>query len=260
MAARPPDRGGHGRRGRSRGQSSSCWPRAPIRGFSPATGRRSRLDHGSASARSRIRSSGSASRASTGRSASTRTTGTWDSSTPSLRPPLYGDASGGSGGGCRSRPRGKAALERPERWTARVTYAGEAALIVDPQGPPASWAVTRLPPHYGPPRTVVVPIPAGRHVLRVDYRFDDGSRRDGPAPVGPWATLHIERGRGPEGREPGAAVRPVGPPWPGGRSRAPPTWASPCSGPRSSCSTWGSSGVTRGSSRWSEWPPHWWTA
>lgn len=103
-------------------------------------------------------------------------------------------------------------VERPERWTARVTYAGEAALIVDPQGPPASWAVTRLPPHYGPPRTVVVPIPAGRHVLRVDYRFDDGSRRDGPAPVGPWATLHIERGRGPEGREPGAAVRPVGPP------------------------------------------------
>jgi hypothetical protein len=102
-------------------------------------------------------------------------------------------------------------VERPEPWFARVTYAGEAALHVDPQGPPASRSLTRLPPHYGPPRTVVAPIPAGRHVLRLDYRFDDGSRRDGPPPVGPWATLHVERGRGPEGNEPGASVRTVRP-------------------------------------------------
>ncbi len=100
-------------------------------------------------------------------------------------------------------------VERPEPWVARVTYAGEAVLLVDPQGPPAGRAVSRLLPHYGPPRTITVPMPPGRHLLRVDYRFDDGSRRDGPAPVGPWATLHVERGRGPEGREPGAAVRPV---------------------------------------------------
>jgi hypothetical protein len=102
-------------------------------------------------------------------------------------------------------------VERSEPWVARVTYAGEAALVVDPEGPPASRAVTRLLPHYGPPQTHAVPMPAGRHVLRVDYRFDDGSRRDGPPPIGPWATLHIDRGRGPDGREPGAAVRPVRP-------------------------------------------------
>jgi hypothetical protein len=102
-------------------------------------------------------------------------------------------------------------VERPEPWIARVTYAGEVALIVDPEGPPASRALTPLLPHYGPPRTHVVPVPEGRHVLRVEYRFDDGSRRDGPPPGGPWATLHIDRGRGPDGREPGAAVRPVRP-------------------------------------------------
>lgn len=104
-------------------------------------------------------------------------------------------------------------VERPEPWVARVTYAGEATILVDPQGPPAGRTVSRLLPHYGPPRTIGVPMPAGRHVLRVDYRFDDGSRRDGPAPVGPWATLQIDRGRGPDGREPGAAVRPVRPPF-----------------------------------------------
>ena len=102
-------------------------------------------------------------------------------------------------------------VERPEPWVARVTYTGEAALIVDPEGPPASRGVTRLLPHYGPPRTQPVPMPAGRHVLRIDYRFDDGSRRDGPPPIGPWATLHVDRGRGPDGLGPGAAVRPVRP-------------------------------------------------
>jgi hypothetical protein len=103
-------------------------------------------------------------------------------------------------------------VERPGPWVARVTYTGEAVLLVDPQGPAAVRAVNRLLPHYGPPRTVMVPMPAGRHLLRVEYRFDDGSRRDGPAPAGPWATFQVERGRGPEGREPGAAVRAVRPP------------------------------------------------
>ncbi len=97
-------------------------------------------------------------------------------------------------------------IERAEPWVARVTYVGEVGIAVGSDGPAAEPEVMRLSPHYGPPVTSLVPMPAGRHPLRIQYLFDDGSRQGGPPPVGPWATLRIERGREPGGREPGAAV------------------------------------------------------
>jgi hypothetical protein len=100
-------------------------------------------------------------------------------------------------------------IERAEPWTARITYVGEATIATPVAGAPAEGAMTRLPPHYGPPATVLVPVPAGRHALRIEYQFDDGSRDGGPAPQGPWATFRMERGRGPGGREPGAPVTTV---------------------------------------------------
>jgi hypothetical protein len=104
-------------------------------------------------------------------------------------------------------------IERAEPWVARVTYVGEATISVQAHGPRSDPAVTRLPPRYGPPVTALVPVPAGRHALRIQYLFDDGSRHGGPPPTGPWATFQLERGRGPEGREPGAAVSAVRPAW-----------------------------------------------
>ena len=73
---------------------------------------------------------------------------------------------------------------------------------------------TTLPPHYGTPAVILVPVPGGRHGVRVDYRFDDGSTWGGPPPVGPWATFQMERGRGAGGREPGAPIAPIRPAWP----------------------------------------------
>lgn len=102
-------------------------------------------------------------------------------------------------------------VERAEPWVARITYVGEATVTVAADGSLADGETTRLPSHYGPPVTVLVPAPAGRHVIRVDYQFDDGSRHGGPAPQGPWATFRLERGRGADGREPGAPVAPVRP-------------------------------------------------
>jgi hypothetical protein len=105
-------------------------------------------------------------------------------------------------------------VERPEPWVARITYVGEGTVRLDPDGPAAGRTAATLAPRYGAPTTVLLPVPAGRHAFRVEYRFDDGSTWDGPPPAGPWATLRIERGRGPGGREPGAPVTSVRPAWP----------------------------------------------
>ena len=105
-------------------------------------------------------------------------------------------------------------IERVEPWTARITYVGEATITVAEAGTPADGAPVRLPPHYGSPATVLVPVPAGRHALRIEYAFNDGTRQGGPAPQGPWATFRLERGRGPDGREPGAPVTAARPPTP----------------------------------------------
>jgi hypothetical protein len=104
-------------------------------------------------------------------------------------------------------------VERPAPWVARVSYVGEATVVVDADRP-ASRVATALPPHYGTVAVAFVPVPGGRHSLGVAYRFDDGTTWGGPPPEGPWATLRIERGRGPDGREPGAPVTPIEPPWP----------------------------------------------
>ncbi len=108
----------------------------------------------------------------------------------------------------------RGAVERPRPWVARVTYVGEATIRLDPDGPEAGRTSTTLPPHYGAPATALVPVPGGRHQVRIDYRFDDGSTWGGPRPVGPWATFQMERGRGPGGRDPGPPIRPIRPAWP----------------------------------------------
>jgi hypothetical protein len=104
-------------------------------------------------------------------------------------------------------------IERSEPWIARITYAGEATVIVDADRPAVTSTETTLAPRYGSTAVALVPIPGGRHTVRIAYRFDDGSTWGGPPPVGPWATLRIERGRGRDGREPGAPVTAIRPPW-----------------------------------------------
>ena len=104
-------------------------------------------------------------------------------------------------------------VERPTAWVARISYVGEATVVIDGDRP-ASRAVTALPSQYGTAALALVPVPGGRHSLGVSYRFDDGSTWGAPPPEGPWATFRMERGRGAGGREPGAAVAPVRPRWP----------------------------------------------
>src|SRR5262249_58075756 len=78
----------------------------------------------------------------------------------------------------------------------------------------ATRRATARPPHYGTRALAFVPVPEGRHSLAVTYRYDDGSTYGGVPPEGPWATLRIERGRGPGNHEPGAVVLTAAPPWP----------------------------------------------
>jgi hypothetical protein len=101
-------------------------------------------------------------------------------------------------------------VERPDAWVARISYVGEATIVIDGDRA-ASRTVAALPSHYGTAALAFVPVPGGRHSLGVSYRFDDGSTYGAPPPEGPWATFQMERGRGPGGREPGAAVTPVRP-------------------------------------------------
>src|SRR5262249_47243868 len=49
--------------------------------------------------------------------------------------------------------------ERPEAWVARITYVGEATVTVVSGSAAADDATTPLPSHYGPPATVLVPVP-----------------------------------------------------------------------------------------------------
>jgi hypothetical protein len=76
---------------------------------------------------------------------------------------------------------------RARAWTAEIRYVGEAALRID------SRDAVRLPPRYDALAVVTVPIPAGRHLLTIEYTFDDGSRvGDGSVP-GPYATFRLGR-------------------------------------------------------------------
>src|SRR5262249_25201430 len=104
-------------------------------------------------------------------------------------------------------------VDRPAPWIARITYVGEATIVLDADRP-ATRTATPLPPHYGTRALAFVPVPEGRHSLAVTYRYDDGSTYGGVPPEGPWATLRIERGRGPGNPEPGGVVLTAAPRWP----------------------------------------------
>jgi hypothetical protein len=58
-------------------------------------------------------------------------------------------------------------VERPEPWTARITYVGEATVIVDADRPAATSTETTLAPRYGSTAVALVPIPGGRHTVRI---------------------------------------------------------------------------------------------
>lgn len=92
-------------------------------------------------------------------------------------------------------------IERSTPWVARLTYVGEAVLTIGSDTHP-------LPANYGPPRTVSMPVPAGRHAVALSYRFDDGYRTGQPRPSFPAATVRLARER-PQGGD--AAVRAVRP-------------------------------------------------
>lgn len=84
----------------------------------------------------------------------------------------------------------RGSVEHAEPWTAQLTYVGDATVEIGPD-------THLLPAHYGPPRTMRVPVPAGRHELRLNYRFDDGARTGQPAPPFPGATLRLAREQTP---------------------------------------------------------------
>jgi hypothetical protein len=85
-------------------------------------------------------------------------------------------------------------VAQPSPWIARVTYVGEVTLRLGRDEARADASEVRLPARYGEAIAATVPVPAGRHLLELVYRFDDGARWPAPQPSGPWATLRLERG------------------------------------------------------------------
>lgn len=97
-------------------------------------------------------------------------------------------------------------VEHSRDWTAEIGYVGEAAIRVGSTEP------VRLPARYDALGVAAVPMPAGRHRLTVEYRFDDGSRVGDGRSYGPYATFRLLRARGPgEKAVPVRAVRPPRP-------------------------------------------------
>ena len=92
-------------------------------------------------------------------------------------------------------------VEGREPWVLRVTYAGRAAVAVGP-------VAADLPPRYDGLGAARLEVPAGRHPVTVRYRFDDGSRIQGPPAPGPYAILRLAR-EGPAGEVPLRAARPA---------------------------------------------------
>src|SRR4051812_23452165 len=70
-----------------------------------------------------------------------------------------------------------------DRQDAQITYVGEGTLGVDA-------TTIDLPPIYESKNTVRFTIPPGRHVVRIYYTFDDGSKTDSRR-LGPYATLQL---------------------------------------------------------------------
>jgi hypothetical protein len=83
-------------------------------------------------------------------------------------------------------------VDRAQAWTAEVRYVGAAAVRVGSMEP------SRLPSRYDALAIATIPIPAGRHDLRIDYEFDDGSRIGDGRAHGPYATFRLSRPGAPE--------------------------------------------------------------
>jgi hypothetical protein len=107
----------------------------------------------------------------------------------------------------------RGAVERPSPWVARVTYVGEGTLRLGRDAAADGGSVVRLPPHYGAAVTVDVPVAAGRHILELAYRFDDGARSPEPRPSGAWAALRLARPGGGEAPDEDVAVGAAGAAW-----------------------------------------------
>jgi hypothetical protein len=93
------------------------------------------------------------------------------------------------------------AFEAPGADRVEVEYTGEATLAL-------GGIETPLPPSYASTRQVVVRPAAGPWTVRIDYRFDDGTRGRQPPP-GPYATFRL-RARDAAGREVGVRSGPFG--------------------------------------------------
>ncbi|MBI4246543.1 MAG: hypothetical protein HY614_05090 [Candidatus Rokubacteria bacterium] len=66
----------------------------------------------------------------------------------------------------------------------RIVYVGEGTAGFGP-------LVVSLPPQYRTAAAVTVPVPSGRHRVRIDYKFDDGYRVGDGAFPGPYAVFGI---------------------------------------------------------------------
>ncbi|MBI4594539.1 MAG: hypothetical protein HY728_10015 [Candidatus Rokubacteria bacterium] len=66
----------------------------------------------------------------------------------------------------------------------RIVYVGEGTAGFGP-------LVVSLPPQYRTAAAVTVPVPPGRHRVRIDYKFDDGYRVGDGAFPGPYAVFGI---------------------------------------------------------------------
>ena len=88
-------------------------------------------------------------------------------------------------------------IESGEERQAHVTYAGQGRVGIDARS-------IELPRAYDAEQTVPVTLTPGRHVVRIEFSFDDNSRAI-IRPAGPYATFRFTT-PGPEGK-PGAPLR-----------------------------------------------------
>jgi hypothetical protein len=77
-------------------------------------------------------------------------------------------------------------VERRDPWVARVSYVGQGTITI-------GASTQDLPVNYSALAAVRLAVPAGRHVVTVNYHFDDASRGGGPPPPGPYATFRLLR-------------------------------------------------------------------
>ena len=93
-------------------------------------------------------------------------------------------------------------VESGEETQAQVTYAGQGRVGIDARS-------IELPRAYDVEHTIPITLTPGRHVVRIEFSFDDDSRAI-VRPAGPYATFRLTS-PGPDGK-PGAALRAAEPP------------------------------------------------